>query len=104
MGVNMTEYTWTINEVEWHPDTGAIQKAHWECIAIDGDIRDTAAGVCQFEVDPSREFTPLDAVGMSDVLNWCWWTELDRAKIEASLAARIERVKNPPVIKGLPWA
>lgn len=100
----MTEYNWTIAQTEWHPETGAITVAHWRVTATDGEYTASAYGTCGFTPNPDQDFMPLEGVTEQDVIKWCWWCGVNRRDTEASLAAQIETAKNPPVVRGLPWA
>lgn len=98
------EYTWKINHCEYDIATGGITSALCHVEAVDGDFTTSAQGTCYFcpdHLDPG--FTPYEQVTEADVLSWCWACDMDKARIEAALAAKIELQKNPVVAKGTPW-
>ena len=98
------EYTWKIDHCEYDIATGGITSAHCRVEAVDGDFTTSAQGTCYFcpdHLDPG--FIPYGQVTEADVLSWCWACDMDKALIEAALAAEIEQKKNPVVAKGTPW-
>lgn len=95
--------TWTIANVERHPDTGVIVISHWRATAVEGEYTATAYGTASIPPAPEGvTLKPFEAVTEADVLKWTWFT-LDKAETEANLAKQIEEQKAPKVVAGLPW-
>jgi hypothetical protein len=98
----MTTYTWTISNLDRRTSDGFIKVAHWQCTGADGDITSSVYATVSFE-DGSINI-PYANVTEADVLNWIWAHGVDKDAVEASIAARIETLKNPVEASGLPWA
>lgn len=97
-------YTWKIVTCEHEVATGGITLAHWDCVAVDGEVNARIYGVAAFTPDASAPgFTPYDQVTEAQVLGWCWAGDVDQAATEAQLAQRIEDLKNPVAAAGTPW-
>lgn len=101
----MTEYTWTIETCEHEVATGGITVAHWRATAVDGDFTASAYGTAGFTPDATGlDFTPYDQVVEAEVLAWVWVSGgVDKAEIEATLAAHIATQKTPTTASGTPW-
>ena len=96
--------TWTIANLEHRTDDGGVVVAHWRVNAVDGDYSASAYGTASFTPDPTASgFVPLDQLTEADVLEWVY-TAVDKAETEANLAAKIDKLKNPETVDGLPWA
>lgn len=101
----MTEYTWTIAQLERQTDTGGVITAHWRVSASEGEYTASAYGSAGFTPDATDpDFKPFDQLTEAEVLGWVWASEeFDKDQTEANLAKQIEAQKNPPVVDGLPW-
>ena len=96
--------TWTISTLERELSDGGVIVAHWRATDVDGDYSASSYGTCGFTYDASAsDFTPYDDLTESQVLGWCWANGVDQDAIEASLAAKIEKDKNPTQANGVPW-
>lgn len=102
----MTEYTWTIAQLERTLPEGGVFVAHWRVSATDGDYTASAYGTARFTPDPEAEgFIPYEDLTEADVLAWVWASEdYDKDQIEDNLAAQINAQKNPVTAAGIPWA
>jgi hypothetical protein len=99
----MTEYNWTIAQLERQTDTGGVITAHWRVSAQDGDFTASAYGSEGFTPDPTDpNFKPFDQLTEADVLSWVW-TEVDKDETEANIASKIDADKNPETVSGTPW-
>jgi hypothetical protein len=94
-------YNWTVSNTDRRTSDGFIQVAHWQCTGADGDITSSVYATCSFEGDVN---IPYASVTEADVLGWCWANGVDKDATEASIADRIEALKNPVQASGLPWA
>ena len=101
----MTTFTWTISALNCIPQTAEGQDyvvtAHWQCTGADGDINSSVYATVSFE--DGTPVIPYDNVTEADVLNWIWAHGVDKDAVEASIAARIEVLKNPVEASGTPW-
>jgi hypothetical protein len=91
---------WTIETLDRDIATGFVTTAHWTAMAIDGEYSaSTYSTVSWIKNNPT---IPYENLTEATVLNWVWET-VDKAAIEASLAAQIELLKNPVTAIGTPW-
>jgi hypothetical protein len=97
----MTTYNWKIVQCDRLTADGFIQTAHWTCNAVDGEYSAYNYGTCGFAA--ATPAIPYTSVTEQDVLDWCWAGGIDKDAIEASLAAQIEKQKNPVSATGVPW-
>lgn len=99
------EYTWSIPTTEYETATGGITVGHWRVSAVDGESTASSYGTAGFTPDASApDFKPFDQLTEADVLGWVWASEgVDKDKVEANLAAQIEKQKNPLTVSGTPW-
>lgn len=96
--------TWSIAQLDRNAADGGVTVAHWRVEAVDGDHAALAYGSAGFTPDASAAgFVPYDNLTEADVLAWVWASGIDKAEMEASLAAQIEAKKNPVTLNGLPW-
>lgn len=95
--------TWSIGQMDRNAANGGVTVAHWRVEAVDGDYSASAYGSAGFTPDASAaSFVPYANLTEADVLAWVWGS-VDKAEMEASLAAQIEAKKNPVTLNGLPW-
>ena len=98
----MTTYNWTILNLDRRTSDGFIQVAHWQCTGADGDINSSVYATVSFEEgSPS---IPYESVTEAEVLGWIWANGVDKDAVEASIADRIEALKNPVQATGTPWS
>lgn len=93
-------YTWSILNLERNTADGFITVAHWQATGVDGDLSSSVYNTCSFT---GEVVTPYEQVTEQQVLEWCWANGVDKDATEASIAARIEALKNPVEASGLPW-
>jgi hypothetical protein len=99
----MTNYNWTIAQLEHNVADGGVVTAHWRVTAQDGDYTASAYGSAGFTPDPTEpDFIAYDELTEADVLAWVWGS-VDKAETEANLAKQIEDQKTPKTETGLPW-
>lgn len=95
-------YTWSILNLDRRTSDGFINVAHWQCTGADGDITSSVYATCSFE--DGTPVIPYEDVTEAEVLDWIWANGVDKDATEASIAARIQDLKNPKEASGLPWA
>ena len=94
--------TWKIAQCDRLTADGFITTAHWTATAVDGDYTAGAYGTCGFAAGTPS--IPYADVTEQEVLDWCWAGGVDKAAVEASLAAQIDLQKAPVVSAGVPWS
>lgn len=102
-----TTIKWQIEWMHVIPQDGEytdiVLSAGWRCIGTDGEHYGTLYGSCNF-TKPSGDFTPYDQLTESQVLDWCWASQVDKQSIETAIRTEIDGQKVPsPAIKPLPW-
>jgi len=98
---------WTITQLEVKKQEGDLDNvvitATWRCEAT-GAVPLFITSDCTLPA-PSGDFTPYEDLTEEQVLGWVWANGVDKAEMEAVLAARIEAQINPPVTTPpLPWS
>lgn len=99
---------WSISQLERSLPDGVVMTAHWRVSDSDGNAHGTAYGTISFPAkDPSEpDFVPYADLTEAQVLQWvkdAMGAEQVAAH-EASVAAQIDRQKNPTSAAGVPWA
>jgi hypothetical protein len=94
--------TWAILNLDRRTSDGFIQVAHWQCTGVDGDLSSSVYATVSFE--DGAPSIPYDQVTKAEVLSWIWANGVDKEATEASIAQRIETLKNPVQASGLPWS
>ena len=99
----MTNYNWTIAQLEHNVADGGAITAHWRVTAQDGDYTASAYGSAGFTPDPTApDFIAYNELTETDVLAWVWGS-VDKAETEANLASQIEDQKTPKTETEVPW-
>ena len=94
-----------IIQLERAADIGGVITAHWTATKSDGEYTASSYGAEGFQPDPeSPDFKPFEQLTEADVIGWLEAKEGWAAGLEQRLNAELERLKNPPVLHGLPWA
>lgn len=98
---------WTISQLERSLPDGVVMTAHWRVSDSDGAASGTVYGTISFpSKDPSDPtFVPYDQLTEAQVIDWvkdAMGAEQVAAH-EASVAAQIDRQKNPTSAAGVPW-
>jgi hypothetical protein len=97
----MATYNWQILNLDRRTSDGFIQVAHWQCSGEDAGVTSSVYATVSF--DDGTLSIPYDQVTEADVLGWVWANGVDKDATEASIADRIEALKNPVQASGLPW-
>lgn len=99
--------TWTINTVDRNVSDGGVTQVHWyvtESETVE-DVTYTASSYGAFGCTPdssSEDFVAYADLTEDVVLGWVY-AEVDRAEVEAQLAADIAKQKTPTTEVGTPW-
>ncbi len=91
--------TWKITNLDRKTADGFVTTAHWTATAVDGEHTASVYATASWDGEPS---VPYDQLTEETVLGWVWQS-VDKEAAEASLAAQIEKQKNPVTATGLPW-
>lgn len=105
-----TEYTWSIAQLDCYPEheghTDVVFTAHWRLTGVDGEHTGSVYGTVGLTLDPEADFTPFADLTEAMVIGWVQdaMGEEAVAAHEANVAAQIEALINPPVVRpALPW-
>lgn len=105
--------TWQVQQMACYPQadgfSDVVFRVDWVCIAAvssEPNAQNTYVTGASYLSQPSGSFTPYDQLTQEQVLGWVWGQEyFDKAGFEASAAAQLENIVNPPVVTPpLPWA
>ena len=96
--------TWTIQNMTRTTDTGFVINVAWACQAsAEGCGGAFHGGATTYENNPSEAgFIPYENLTEAIVLGWVW-DSVDKAEIEASLTAKVEKQLHPVTANGIPW-
>jgi hypothetical protein len=98
------QYTWSIPTVEHDTATGGIFCIHWRCTGVDGDHSASSYGTTSHTPDASAAgFIAYNSVTEANCIAWAQ-AQVDKAEVEAAIAAKIDADKNPTSASGTPWA
>jgi len=93
---------WKIEQMERRSSDGVVTVVHYRVIASDEGYTADAYGTINTE-PPGEAFTPFEQLTERDVVSWVQHA-LDKEAVEQSLLHRLELLRVPPVVNGLPWA
>ena len=98
--------TWTIQNLTRDLNNGFVFQAAWSCTAEQDGASAFYGGTSTFEFTPDDpDFIPYDQLTEPVVLGWVWEQLGDqKAEIEATLTAKVEKQLHPTTANGLPWA
>jgi hypothetical protein len=104
------EYTWSISALECYPEhegqPNVVFTAHWRLHGADGEHAGGVYGSQGLTLDPEAEFVAFEDLTEETVIGWvkdAMGAEAVEAH-EANVAAQIDALVNPPVIRpALPW-
>lgn len=97
----MATFNWTISNLERRTADGFVKVAHWQATGTDGELSSSVYNTVSFEDGDIN--IPYESVTEADVLGWIWANGVDKDATEASIAGRIEVLKNPVEASGTPW-
>jgi len=100
----MVTYTWSALNTEYDTATGGITVIHWSCTGVDGDHSASSYGTTSHTPDASAAgFIAYNSVTEANCIAWAQ-AQVDKAEVEAAIAAKIDADKNPTSASGTPWA
>lgn len=105
-----TEYTWSIAQLDCYPEheghTDVVFTAHWRLTGVDGEYTGSVYGTVGLTLDPDADFVAFADLTETQVIGWVHGAMGEEAVAahEANVAAQIEALINPPVVRpALPW-
>ena len=100
----MTDFNWTIANLERNTADGGVFVAHWRVTAEDGEYTASSYGTQSFTPDPtSADFIAFEALTEADVLGWVH-AEVSQDDTEASIQAKLDEMAAPQTVVGMPWS
>ena len=95
--------TWTIQNLTRDLSNGFVINVAWACTAQQDSASAFHGGTTTYENNPSEAgFIPYDDLTEAIVLGWVW-ASVDKADIEATLTAKVEKQLHPVTANGIPW-
>jgi len=104
----MADITWSVANLERNIADGGVTVVHYRVDAVDNTDPDNpitqgAYGTQGFAPDPTTpDFIAFDSLTEDFVLHWVWHN-IDKDAVEAALNERINAIKNPVTVAGVPW-
>jgi len=103
-------YNWTAAQMDAYPEyegyEDVVFTVHWRLDGTDGEHAGGVYGTVGLTLDPEATFTPYADLTKAQVIDWVQDAlgEEQVASYEASVAAQIDALANPPVVTPpLPW-
>jgi len=97
----MTTFNWQIIQMDRLTSDGFVVTVHYNVNAVDGTYTASTYGTTSYTQD-SDTYTPYADLTQAQVIGWVQ-TSLGKDTVEASLQSRIDALKNPTQVSGLPW-
>ena len=97
---------WSVNNMTRVIDDGFVIVVDWSCTASATGVQGAFyGGQSTYKNDPSEPgFIPYDQLTEAEVLGWVYTGLGDqKAEIEATLTAKVEKQLNPTTAQGVPW-
>jgi len=98
----MTEFNWTIVNMEHKTDDGFVVTVHYNVSATDGDYSAGTYGTVGYAEQPGEVFIPYDQLTQAIVVGWVQ-ESLGKDAVEAGLQSQIDAQKHPAQASGVPW-
>ena len=98
--------TWSVQNMTRDLSSGFVINVAWACTAsAEGAGGAFYGGTTTYTNDPSEPgFIPYDQLTEATVLGWVYEGLGDqKAEIEATLTAKVEKQLNPTTANGVPW-
>ena len=98
----MTNYLWTISQMDRLTSDGFVVVVHYNVSATDGDYQASTYGTTSYTQTPGETYIPYADLTEAIVVGWVQ-EALGKDTVEASLQGQIDALKNPVQESGLPW-
>ena len=99
----MTNYTWTIVNMDRLTADGFVVTVHYNVSATDGTYNASTYGTVGYTEQPGETYVPYADLTQAQVVGWVQ-TSLGKDTVEDSLQSQIDAQKNPVVATGTPWS
>jgi hypothetical protein len=99
----MTNYTWTIVQMNRLTSDGFVVTVHYTVSATDGTYNASTYGTVGYTEQPGETYVPYADLTQEMVVGWVQ-TSLGKDTVEASLQSQIDAQINPVQAAGLPWS
>jgi hypothetical protein len=99
----MTNYTWTIVNMDRLTADGFVVTVHYNVFATDGTYNASTYGTVGYTEQPGETYVPYADLTQEMVVGWVQ-TSLGKDTVEASLQSQIDAQINPVQAAGLPWS
>jgi hypothetical protein len=99
----MTNYLWTISQLDRLTSDGFVVTVHYNVSATDGTYSANTYGTVSYQEQPGETFIPYADLTEAIVVGWVQ-TSLGKDTVEASLQGQINAQINPVQESGVPWS
>jgi hypothetical protein len=99
----MTNYLWTISQLDRLTSDGFVVTVHYNVSATDGTYSANTYGTVSYQEQPGETFIPYADLTEAIVVGWVQ-TSLGKDTVEASLQDQINAQINPVQQSGTPWS
>jgi len=99
----MTNYTWSIVDMNRLTSDGWVFTVHYNVSATDGTYSANTYGTVGYQEQPGETYTPYQDLTEAQVVGWVQ-TSLGKDTVEASLQSQIDAQINPVQQSGTPWS
>lgn len=99
----MTNYTWSIVNMDRLTSDNFVVTVHYHVSATDGTYNASTYGTVGYTEQPGETYIPYNQLTQEMVVGWVQ-TSLGKDTVEASLQSQIDAQINPVQAAGLPWS
>lgn len=99
----MTNYRWTISQMNRNTADNFVVTVHYNISATDGTYQASTYGTTSYTQTPGESYVPYADLTEAIVVGWVQNT-LGKDTVEASLQSQIDAQINPVEEAGVPWA
>jgi hypothetical protein len=99
----MTNYLWTISDMNRLTSDGFVVTVHYRVSATDGTYSANTYGTVGYQEQPGETYVPYDQLTEAQVVGWVQ-NSLGQSTVEASLQSQIDAQINPVQESGVPWS
>ena len=99
----MTNYRWTISQLNRNTADNFVVTVHYNVSAKEGEHSASTYGTTSYTQTPGESYVPYASLTEAIVVGWVQNT-LGKDTVEASLQSQIDALKAPVQEAGVPWA
>ncbi len=99
----MTNYLWTISQMDRLTSDGYVITVHYNISATEGEHSASTYGTTSYTQAEGASFIPYESLTQEVVVGWVQ-EALGKDVVEASLQSQLDALKAPVQQSGLPWA